>query len=362
MDLYDLWLSSCNISNLIKLQLIKKFKNSKEIWYYCIKDDDTLNLKVKNKLKLSWKADKLKKTQEIIEKNNIKCVNYLDEDYPNNLRYLEDAPINLFYKGNIKKLNEGVNVSVIGARDCTFYGIQAAQSIVTNLIKNKNNINIISGMAKGIDKYAHSTCADNNGFTCAVLGCGVDIVYPKENEELYFKLIDNGCIISEFIPGTKPYSYNFPTRNRIISGLSKLLIVIEAGQKSGSLITANCALNQGKDVVAVPGSIFSKQSIGTNKLIYDGAYPYLNINNVFELLGIDINLDDSKKELSNDQKNNKTYSKIYNLINDSPIHIDDIIKMCNVDISQLYDVLFEMQFNNEIMCLSGNYYVKVHNT
>lgn len=360
MDIYDIWLCNCRLSSSIKLQLIKKFKTCKKVWYYCIDENKLPFNNITKKLKQAWDEEKLKTIEEKIFNNNIKTVNYFDDEYPLNLKKYEDCPFMLFYKGDIKKLNSRVNVSVVGARNCTFYGIQATEYIVENL--SQNNINIISGMAKGIDKYAHSTCINKDGFTCAVLGCGIDVIYPKENTQLYYSIIEKGCIISEFLPGTKPYSYNFPIRNRIISGLGDLLLVIEAGEKSGTLITANHALEQGKDIVAVPGSIFSPQSSGTNKLISEGAYPYTDISGVLNLLGDSICSDYKIKKIENNPCLHKgIHAKVSSLINDNPIHIDDIMKRCNVDISQLYDVLFEMQFNNEIMCLSGNYYVKIHN-
>ncbi|WP_138207318.1 DNA-processing protein DprA [Haloimpatiens lingqiaonensis] len=360
MDLYDLWLSCVNISSKIKIELLKKFKTSKEVWYYCIENDMNLNNNIKGSLKDAWNKDKLEHSLENINNQNIKVVKFNDENYPVNLKKYSDAPFSLFYKGDIEILNKIKTVSVVGARNCTFYGIQCTKYIVEAL--TKNNIGIISGMAKGIDANAHAACIEAGGYTCAVLGCGIDIIYPKTNKEIYYSIIDKGCIVSEFLPGTPPYNYNFPIRNRIISGLGKILIVVEAGEKSGTLITANCALEQGKDVIVVPGSIFSPQSKGTNKLISEGAYPFVDIQDVFNLLKENyIGGFIEEKIMDKGHKSNEIHVKLSKLIGDSPIHIDDIIKICHIDISQLYDVLFEMQFNNEIMCLSGNYYVRIHN-
>jgi DNA processing protein len=213
-------------------------------------------------------------------------------------------------------------------------------------------------MAKGIDYFANKSCLDNEGYTCAVLGSGLDIVYPKENLKIFNKIVRNGCVISEYLPGTPPYAYNFPLRNRIISALSDIIIVIEAGEKSGSLITANLALEQGKDVMAVPGSIFSNESKGTNKLIKDGAFPLTCVNDIFNLMGIEIK---NEKKTTISSFNSEIHKGIYSIINDSPLHINDIIRVTNIDIKQLYEVLFEMQIKNEILCLSGNYYVRVNN-
>jgi DNA processing protein len=286
---------------------------------------------------------------------NINTITYNEELYPKKLKLLEDAPYTLFYKGNIEKLNEHKNVSIIGSRKCTRYGIDVTSAIVKEL--SNYDVNVISGMARGIDTAAHKAAISNSGYTCAVLGCGIDIIYPKENKYIYNEIQNRGCVISEFIPGTPPYAYNFPIRNRIISVLSDLVIVVEADIKSGSLITANLALEQGKDVMAVPGSLFSAQSKGTNKLIKDGAYPLTDVEDIFNLIGIDFNQCESinyRSELSINQK-------IFSVLSDSPMHIDDIIRRTNIDIKQLYGLLFEFQLKEEILCLSGNYYVRINN-
>ena len=190
---------------------------------------------------------------------------------------------------------------------------------------------------------------------CSIRISGIDVVYPKENKRIYDMILRSGCIISEFLPGTKPYHYNFPIRNRIISGLSNIVIVVEASESSGSLITANLALEQGKGVVAVPGSIFSNQSKGTNKLIRDGAYPFTEFDDLFAFIGISYKISENK----NMKKLEGIKKRISDIISDTPIHIDDIFVRTNIDIKRLYEVLFELQLENVVICLSGNYYVKV---
>jgi len=223
---------------------------------------------------------------------------------------------------------------------------------------NSYEINIISGMAKGIDSIAHKAAINNNINTVAVLGSGIDVIYPKENYRLYHEILENGgCIISEFPLGTPPLSRNFPMRNRIISGMCELLIVTEGGEKSGTLITVGAALEQGKNVIAVPGSIFSSESKGTNKLIRDGAYIYTDIEDVLSLLNISrISMDN--KSISTVKS--KLEEKIYKIIDDNPIHIDKIIKLVDIDINQLYKLLFELQVKEEILCLGGNFYVRIN--
>ncbi|GAA0734931.1 DNA-processing protein DprA [Clostridium oceanicum] len=356
----NLWYSSAKIPNSIKVQLLKNYKSLNNIFKIIFDNpiktpDNLLNSKVVNLLKKAWDVDKIKKLKEKALDKDVNVVNFNDDLYPKKLKSYEDSPSVLFYRGNIKALENTKSAGIVGSRNCTVYGIKAAKLI--SEILTKNNISIISGMARGIDYYGHINCIKNNGFTCAVLGCGIDIVYPKENKKLYDILCNDGCIVSEFLLGTPPYAYNFPRRNRIISGLSDILIVVEAGKKSGSLITAGLALEQGKDVLVVPGSIFSGQSIGANKLIKDGAYVFTEEKDLFDLLNIE-EYSFMKKDKEKKYNDKSIEGKIFKYINDNPIHIDDIIRLVNIDIKQLYEVLFELQLREQIICLPGNYYVK----
>lgn len=361
MNILDLWFCSVKLSNKTKLELIKSFNNIEDIWNYGFDTDKKLLLdyhdnKIKFSLRKAWDKIELESLLKKVSNQGIKTVNFNEDKYPKELKNYEYSPSILFYKGNIEKLNEKYNVAIIGSRDCSIYGKNSANLISKQL--STNNINIISGMARGIDTCAHKACLDNKGYTCAVLGSGIDVIYPKENRILYDMILKSGCIISEFLPGTKPFNYNFPIRNRIISGLSNAVIVIEAGESSGSLITANLAVEQGKEVIALPGSIFSDQSKGTNKLIKDGAYPFVDFEDLFAFLGI--------KYVGNTEKSttkiNGIKSKIADVISDTPIHIDDIFARTNIDIQRLYELLFELQLENVVICLSGNYYVKVEST
>ena len=358
MNDYDIWFSLVKISPKNKLKLLNEFHDTEKIWYYSIhsKKTEYLNKNLITVFNNAWNEIEIANVKRSIEINEIKSICYYHKDYPKKLKDYDDSPFILFYKGNIMPLNEGYNISIVGSRKYSNYGKDVTKIICRDLCAN--NINIISGMAKGIDTFAHESCLNNEGYTCAVLGSGLDVVYPKENFKLFNNIVQHGCVISEFLPGTPPYAYNFPQRNRIISALSDIIIVIEAGEKSGSLITANLALEQGKDVMAVPGSIFSEESKGTNKLIKDGAFPLTASNDIFNLMGIEMR---NEKEAVVKCFNSEINKGIYNIINDIPLHINELIRITNIDIKQLYEVLFEMQIKNEILCLSGNYYVRVNN-
>lgn len=207
-----------------------------------------------------------------------KIITINDRCYPEQLKQIYDAPKKLYIRGNKEILNN-FGIAIVGSRDNTKYGELIAKYFAYNLAKNK--VNIISGLAKGIDSFAHIGAIYAKGKTIAVLGNGIDSIYPKENEVIAQKIIEyGGAIISEYSVGAKIEKKNFPARNRIISGLSKGVIVVEAKEKSGSLITADFALEQGRDVYAVPGSIMSGRSVGTNNLIKDGAIPVTSYKDV----------------------------------------------------------------------------------
>ena len=213
--------------------------------------------------------DYLKKYILYMQKHNIDIININDENYPKILKEIYDPPISLYIKGNKNILNN-TSVAIIGCRQASQYGIKVAKYFGYNLAKNE--VNVVSGLAKGIDSYAHigSICA--NGKTIAVIGNGIDTIYPKENINIANKILEKGgTIISEYPLGTKPEKMNFPARNRIISGISKSVIVVEAKEKSGTLLTVDFALEQGRDVYVVPGNINSINSIGTNELLKQGA-------------------------------------------------------------------------------------------
>lgn len=249
--MYYLWLSRLSLdpSNLRK---ILKTQNPKNIWKMKEKDLEKLFTKEEIIKILNKKyRNNLDKYNTYMKKNKINFIKIDDENYPTMLRNIEDAPIFLYTLGNEKLLQEKNYIAIVGSRKCTSYGKTMSQAF--SYLLAKNNIIIVSGLAEGIDSFAHEGCLLAKGKTIAVIGTGIDIVYPKENKELLDEIVkNNGLIISEFPLGTRPNKSNFPIRNRIISGICKGVLVIEAGEKSGALITVNYALEQGKEIYAVP--------------------------------------------------------------------------------------------------------------
>jgi len=210
-------------------------------------------------------------------KLNAKIVEYNSEDYPTSVKHIKNSPPVLYIKGELGSPIK--TIAIVGSRKATTYGLKVAYEVGFQLGQRK--VTVVSGMAYGIDSSAHRGAIDAKGRTYAVLGCGVDKTYPKQNKKLKEEIENSGALISEFPFSTDPLNINFPARNRIISAISDGVIVVEASEKSGALITADYALDQGKDVYAVPGSIYSELSRGTNQLIKSGAIPYLNINDIY---------------------------------------------------------------------------------
>lgn len=211
--------------------------------------------------------------------NRCSAVTILDKNYPDRLKNIYEPPYVLYAKGDVNFLKNYYSYAIVGSRKASYYGKSMCRKLVYKLAEKDTTI--VSGLAMGIDTIAHDSSLNKGLDTIAVLGNGLDVIYPKSNEYLYKLLEEQGCIVTEFPFGMEPFSYNFPKRNRIISGLSLGVIVVEAMKKSGSLITAHNALDQGKDVYALPGNITSKLSLGTNLLIKDGAIPIVDIENMF---------------------------------------------------------------------------------
>lgn len=283
-NLYWIWLSRIKKLGSIKTnKLLEIYSNPKEIWNKTkeelVKIEGIGTETAKEILNIEYRRN-LEKYLEYMDKNGIKLISIFDERYPKNLKNIYDPPAILYVKGNEKILND-FSLAIVGCRENSVYGAITTKQIVKGLTENK--ITTISGLAKGIDSIAGDETLNQNGKTIAVVANGLDIIYPSENKDLAEKIIQNGgAIVSEYVIGTKPEKMNFPARNRIISGISSGVIVVEAKQKSGSMITIDFALEQGRQVFAVPGNITSKNSQGTNELIKQGAKMVTCINDILE--------------------------------------------------------------------------------
>jgi DNA processing protein len=274
-----------------------------------------------------------------------------DDDYPEALKSIDDRPMILYVRGSLKK-EDAAAIGIVGSRKATSYGKWACEKISGDLAGL--GVTIVSGMASGIDTYAHRAALDSEGRTIAVLGCGVDVVYPQKNKTLYEEISSNGAVISEFPLGTQPLPFHFPMRNRIISGLSLGIAVIEAQEKSGSLITASYAASQGKEVFAVPGNINSLYSSGTNLLIKDGAKPLITTEDIIEEIPV---LRSNSRKMSNKGHEkiplSETEKKVLGVLQEGPLHSDIIALRTGLDISTVLGTLMILEMKETIKELSS---------
>ncbi|HCC07618.1 MAG TPA: DNA-protecting protein DprA [Clostridiales bacterium] len=309
----------------------------------------------------------VKKYEEYLIENEIKYISIQDKDYPKALKNIYDPPFVLYYKGTLPQKND-IMLGVVGSRNCSDYGRKIAYNISKSL--TECGITIVSGMALGIDTYAHKGSLEGRGKTFAVLGCGLDICYPKSNAGLMKEIIKNGAVISEYSPKTQPLRQIFPARNRIISGMSRGVLVVEAAERSGSLITVDHALEQGRDIFAIPGDITSSLSIGTNNLIKQGAALVTSYKDILLSLGImETKINISDKSMSGDTRENKQENKeennnfyklldeeekiVYSCIDSKNSHIDDIINIAKIEISKLQHLLTMLELKGIIKQLPG---------
>ncbi|SHH67506.1 DNA processing protein [Anaerosphaera aminiphila DSM 21120] len=284
------------------------------------------------------------------EKNKIEVITASDLTYPERLKNIENYPRVLYLKGKLDIL-DSVSISVVGARKHTSYGESVLNYFVDEL--SKLNVTIVSGMAYGVDGLAHRRSLENKNKTIAVLGNGVDKIYPMKNAKLYSDIIENGAVLSEYPVGTEPLPFRFPERNRIISGISLATIVIEAKAKSGSLITARVAAEQGKEVFSVPGNIDSLYSEGTNMLIRDGATPLLSIEDILEVIPeikknyVDSREEDYKAEMGDEEL------KVFKLISEGVADTNLIANELNEDISYISSIITILELKNIIEVEDG---------
>ena len=306
-------------------------------------------------------ADKLRdaasqpvdKEIEALEKTDARVITYRDPDYPSNLRQIYDPPLVLFVKGTLRE-EDRFAVGVVGTRRPSEYGKSMAFKISRELAAR--GLCVISGGARGIDTIAH-TGALQTGKTIAVLGCGVDIPYPFENRGLLNKIIENGALISEYVPGTKPDAWRFPVRNRLISGLSLGILVVESRSIGGAMITAGIAAEQGRDVWAIPGATDNAASEGPHSLIKDGAKLVERAEDILKDLGIEVEESSPKPSIpDNLTPEQKTIIQALDL---HPKHMDDIIGECKLTPALAGSALTLLEMQGLIRRVPGNSYVRV---
>ncbi len=297
---------------------------------------------------------KLKEAYARLKLQGIRFIPWYDHDYPKKLLQIPGYPFAIFVKGRLPE-EETSSVAIIGARNCSEYGHAVAKHF--GEILAKHHVQIISGMAYGIDGIGQTAALAAGGRSYGVLGCGVDICYPASNRRLYEDLIQNGGLISEYCPGTRPISRLFPPRNRIISALSDAVIVVEARKKSGTLITVDMALEQGKEILVVPGRITDPLSIGCNSLLKQGASPILSVEDVLLLLDIKY-----KNKIKNIKKDKLVLEReenlVYSVLDLYAKNLEDIASEVSCSFSELLHILVSLELKGLIKEVSKNYYVR----
>jgi DNA processing protein len=289
---------------------------------------------------------------EKIERTRARVLTWHDEAYPPQLRHIHNPPPVLYVRGALRPEDEWA-VAMVGTRRATVYGKEATRTLAGNLARN--GITIVSGLARGIDAEAHRAALEAGGRTIAVFGSGLDIIYPPEHKKLAQGVAESGALVTEYALGTPPEGSNFPPRNRIISGLSLGVIIVEAGVRSGALITADFAAEQGRDVFAVPGNIFHRGSQGTNRLIQQGAKLVLSVEDVLEELNL--TMISQQAEVRAVIPENETESLLLKHISSEPIHVDEIGRQSGLSISQVTSTLAMMELKGMVRQVGGMNYV-----
>jgi DNA processing protein len=296
----------------------------------------------------------LEKVMSDISSKGIKILTWEDEQFPARLKDIDQPPPVLYVRGELTE-EDFWAVAVVGTRRVSAYGRQIAEELGAYLAAS--GVSVISGLARGVDAIAHQAALKNGGRTIAVLGSGVDRIYPPEHKQLAEKITAQGAVISDYAPGTPPDASNFPARNRIISGLAMATVVVEAGETSGALITAQFAIDQGREVFAVPGNILAPQSKGTNNLIAQGAHPMLSARDLLEIL--DLGRVSEQKTVRQSIPCDETEARLIQFLTHDPLHLDEIQNLSGLPIERVSATLVMMELKGLIRQVGGNNYIAV---
>lgn len=289
---------------------------------------------------------------EKLEHHHIKALTWNDPAFPSKLKEIPDVPPIIYVKGTLGPEDDWA-IAVIGTRRSTSYGREVTKQLTQELVHNR--ITIVSGLARGIDSIAHSTAVEANGRTLAILAHGLDSIYPVENTKLADLIVERGALISEYPVGSRARRENFPRRNRIMSGMSLGILIIESGDEGGPMITANWALEQNREIFAVPGSIFSPVSQGTNRLIQDGAKLVRNVHDILEELNL--NIVPQQLEMKELIPSDKTESLLLSYLTREPVHIDEVCRQMQLPITTISSALAMMEIKGMVRRTGGMNYV-----
>lgn len=350
---YAIWLASINNMNILLLSELEQHFGGREGLFTTtasqLSESGLVTEQYARYLISRRNPEYLKKIKETMQRENINYTYIFSGDYPEPLKEIYDPPPVLFYKGSLPDKNEWM-IGMVGARRCTPFGQNTAIQLARSL--SLSGISIVSGMARGIDSYSHLGCLECSGRTYAVLGCGVDICYPADNQELYHEIPEHGAVLSEYVPGTAPTAAHFPKRNRIIAALSKGIVVVEARKRSGSLITAEQGLNMGKDIFAVPGRPCDLLSEGCNHLIKAGAKPVMTPEDILEEYDIAVN--SYKNKIYHLDYSEKV---VYDNISLIPKNADELSELTRLPIPDIMTALISLEIKGAVRQIGKSSYV-----
>ncbi len=356
----------CGLGNARILKLVEHYGTAEKIFSLnksSFESDGVIPSYVADNI-LDFDKDKFIKSEfDALNSLGAKILTIFDSDYPENLKSIPDAPVVLYVKGEIPKTTD-LSIAIVGSRKASIYGLNLAKEFATKL--SESGFVVVSGLARGIDSSAHQGVLNARGRTIAVMGSGLANIYPKENKNLFEAISMSGAVISEYPLNTEPLAFNFPRRNRIISGLSLAVLIIEAAQKSGALITADCALEQGRDVFAIPGKIDSPTSKGVNELIKQGAKLVTCVEDIIEEINQEIvNLcaNDKKeiKEFTNpgilDNLSESEKSLVEN-ISKEPVSLEELIGLSKMELNLVTATLLKLEMRKLVRQLPGKMFVR----
>lgn len=359
--IYEFWLSSIPGIGCRKIRaLLERFGTPENVFRLKreqLQEISSLRTKDIDALMAFRNYDQIRKKWEELSQKEIYFTSLSHPDYPDKLKHIPDPPYSLFYKGSLPQ-KDVPSVAVVGARNASHAGMEIAGQIGRELAEN--GIAVVSGLARGVDIAAQNgVMTVAGGRTYGILGCGIDRCYPEDHIESYMLMQENGGVISEFFPGMPPHPANFPMRNRIISGLSDGILVIEAGKKSGSLITAELGLDQGKEVFVVPGDIFNPCYIGSNQLIQSGAALVTKTRDILDGLGIFMDEDASIRKKKCEVMLETSEKIVYSYLGLEPIHISELVRISGLSVQRTMDLLLSMELKGVVRQAGNQYYAIV---
>ncbi len=346
------------VGNLLFLHLVKHFGGPEEVLGASkaeLLKAEGVSPRVASAIASHRVPKKVEKDLALVRDNGYAIVTFADADYPTLLRHIHDPPPVLYVYGRLRP--NSLNIAIVGSRNATPYGRRVTERMGADLAQR--GFTVVSGMARGIDSAAHAGALAADGETIAVLGCGLGTIYPSENKTLFHKIASSGAVISEFPFITPPEAHNFPTRNRIISGLSVGAVIVEATHRSGSLITAKLAAEQGREVFAVPGSITSFKSMGTHRLIKEGAKLVENVSDIVEELNVDQTRPPGQpSDIPPDIRLTQEETIVLNELNPYPIHIDKLVRQVSLSAAAVSSLLLQLELKGLITQSPGKLFAR----